>query len=84
MRLRYSSSLDCKSLCLDVHVPLVQVCLQALLCASVCVQHYPTGGIHATLRVLLANISLQVPVVDFVSATREHETAKASMENMCV
>jgi hypothetical protein len=34
--------------------------------------------------VLLANISLQAPVVDFVSATRKHETAKASMENMCV
>ncbi len=33
---------------------------------------------------LLANISLQVPVVDFVSATREHETANASMEIMCV
>jgi hypothetical protein len=34
--------------------------------------------------VLLANISLQAPVVDFVSATREHETANASMEIMCV
>jgi hypothetical protein len=47
-------------------------------------KHYPTGGIHATLRVLLAQISLQAPVVDFVSATREHETANASMENVCV
>jgi hypothetical protein len=29
-------------------------------------------------------MSLQAPVVDFVSATREHETANASMEIMCV
>ena len=82
MGLRYLSSLDCKSLCLDVHVPLVKVCLQAPLC--VCMQHYPTGAIHANLRVLLANISLQAPVFNVVSATREHETAKASMENVCV
>jgi hypothetical protein len=63
-------------------VPLVKVCPQAPLC--VCARHYPARGLHANLRVLLANISLQAPVVDFVSATREHETAKASMENMCV
>jgi hypothetical protein len=98
MRVRYSSRLDCKSLCWPlcvwacatrqaltaraVHVPLVKVCLQAPLC--VCAQHYPARGLHANLRVLLANISLQAPVVDFVSATREHETANASMEIMCV
>jgi hypothetical protein len=82
MRGRHSSRLDCKSLCLDVHAPLVKVCVQAPL--GVCAQHYPARGLHATLRVLLANISLQAPVVVFVSATREHETANASVEIMCV
>jgi hypothetical protein len=46
MRLRFLTRLECKSLCLDVHVPLVKVCLQAPLC--VCVQHYPARGLHAT------------------------------------
>ena len=78
MRVRNSSRLDCESLCLDVHVPLVKVCLQEPLCSFT--QHYPARGFHANLRVLLANIRLQAPVVVFVSATLEHEAD----EIMCV
>jgi hypothetical protein len=105
MRVRHSSRLECKSLCVYGRATRQEsdcksLCLPLCICTSATRQdltarasvwtcmchlsrrckHYPAWGLHANLSVLLANISLQVPAFNLVSATREHETANASMK----
>jgi hypothetical protein len=54
--------------------------LSRFACKRLCVYACNITLQGAFMQLLVANMSLQAPVVDFVSATREHETAKASMK----